>query len=326
MNISIESNTRRDNNTLASDHIAEAVYREQVKLLYRQLPVAMLSAILVIPVFAYVVWNRNDPATLILWLSLVAVFNTVRFFSIRKFKSLVDFNAHRWEQYYLVNTVISALLWGSTSLWLNIDSPASQHVLQIIIIIGLTGGAVATLTPRISAFQLFLVLILIPYIARFIYLGTPIYQANAFLICVYIVLMLPVSKRVNSVITESLQLRFNNAELLDLYKEADENNKKANEALYAIMQKNKQEEISLAKSESFLRAILVTANDSILTTNRKGIILTINHAIQRDFGYTEQEMIGQSINMIMGQELGQKHDRYMDSTFNLTDQPWLAAC
>lgn len=128
--------------------------------------------------------------------------------------------------------------------------------------------------------------------------------------------MMPISMRIYHVITESLQLRYKNIKLLKSYEKGNEYNKKANEALFEVMQKNKAKELALEESEIFLRSILITANDGIMTSDAKGTILAVNHAIERDFGYTEKELVGKNLNIIMANDMGPKHDRYMEQYLN----------
>lgn len=139
---------------------------------------------------------------------------------------------------------------------------------------------------------------------------------------IYILVITPISMRISRVIDGSFRLQYKNINLLETFKEADELNKKANEVLFEVMQQNKKKELALKESETFLKAILTTANDGIITTDRKGIILAINHAIVRDFGYTEQEMLDNNINMLMSNEMGSQHARYMHKYFE-RDKPTL---
>lgn len=315
---------KKNVNSPAIEQADTAVYREQIKLLFQQLPAAMFAALIMVIIFTYMVWDADKTRGIITWLSFVLIVIVANFTYGRKFKhnNNEESSYRNAENTFLIGTVASAILWGSTSLWLEPTSSIQQQVFLLTLIIGLTGGAVAALASRLYIYQTFLILILAPYILRFIYLGTPTYLSVAGLSCIYIILMLPISKRVNTVITNSLYLRFKNLELLESYKDADNVNKKANEALFEIMKKNKEEELKLEKSESFLRAILDTANDSIITTDKNGIILTVNHAIERDFGYTPDEMIGQSINMTMEDDMGYKHDKYIEQYFQ-SDSPVL---
>jgi PAS domain S-box-containing protein len=73
----------------------------------------------------------------------------------------------------------------------------------------------------------------------------------------------------------------------------------------------KRAEQSLQDKEERLRAILDTAADAIITIDSQGIILSVNSATGRMFGYTAAEMIGQSVNMLMPSPSREAHDGYI---------------
>ncbi len=70
--------------------------------------------------------------------------------------------------------------------------------------------------------------------------------------------------------------------------------------------------MELSESEKRLDAILSNVVDGVITANSRGIIDTINPAIERIFGYKSEELVGQSINMIIPHPHREKHDGYVD--------------
>jgi PAS domain S-box-containing protein len=73
----------------------------------------------------------------------------------------------------------------------------------------------------------------------------------------------------------------------------------------------KQAEQELIDREDRLQAILNTAMDAIITIDQKGIIRSANTTTAKMFGYTIDEMIGQSVNMLMPSPYREGHDRYI---------------
>ncbi len=61
-----------------------------------------------------------------------------------------------------------------------------------------------------------------------------------------------------------------------------------------------------------LRAIVETAYSGILVTDQHGIIESINPAVEKIFGYTEKELVGSNINMLMPDELRSQHIKKME--------------
>lgn len=60
-----------------------------------------------------------------------------------------------------------------------------------------------------------------------------------------------------------------------------------------------------------LRAILNAAADAIVTINHKGVITAVNPATLKMFGYSEQELVGQNVSILMPQPYRGQHDQYL---------------
>jgi PAS domain S-box-containing protein len=59
------------------------------------------------------------------------------------------------------------------------------------------------------------------------------------------------------------------------------------------------------------RAVLNTAVDSIITINAQGQIASLNPATTRMFGYSEPELLGRNISMLMPEPWASQHDGYI---------------
>ncbi len=64
---------------------------------------------------------------------------------------------------------------------------------------------------------------------------------------------------------------------------------------------------------ALLRAVLETVVDGILTITERGAIISANPAVERIFGYSTQELIGQNVKMLMPSPYRDEHDGYLDS-------------
>lgn len=65
--------------------------------------------------------------------------------------------------------------------------------------------------------------------------------------------------------------------------------------------------------ESKLRAIIHNAIDGFITINTKGIIQDINPAVEKLFGYTEEELVGYNVSKLMPKSDARRHDNYINN-------------
>jgi two-component system sensor kinase FixL len=73
----------------------------------------------------------------------------------------------------------------------------------------------------------------------------------------------------------------------------------------------KRAEEALRENESWLRAIVTTAADGIITINEQGCIESVNPAAEQMFGYTTEEMVGQDVSMLMPSPFREEHPGYL---------------
>jgi len=69
--------------------------------------------------------------------------------------------------------------------------------------------------------------------------------------------------------------------------------------------------LELEKSNAYAGAIVETALDAIITIDSKGIIETVNSATEKMFGYSDGELIGSNIRMLMPAHDAGHHDSYI---------------
>lgn len=72
-----------------------------------------------------------------------------------------------------------------------------------------------------------------------------------------------------------------------------------------------EKEVSLENSEYKLRNLIESALDGIVTIDERGIIESANPATTTLFGYTEPEMLGRNVSMLMPEPDKSSHDGYL---------------
>ncbi|MBQ4833285.1 PAS domain S-box protein [Pseudoalteromonas sp. MMG010] len=69
--------------------------------------------------------------------------------------------------------------------------------------------------------------------------------------------------------------------------------------------------------QSRLNAILGTAIDGIITIDHKGVILSINEAVTKIFGWQSDEILGKNVKMLMDSSIAKDHDSYLKHAANI---------
>lgn len=83
------------------------------------------------------------------------------------------------------------------------------------------------------------------------------------------------------------------------------------EALRAAREANSVSRTEIERREAHLRSILDTVLDATVVSTREGRIVSFNAAAVRQFGYAEQEVIGQNLRILMPEPYHKEHDGYL---------------
>ena len=71
-------------------------------------------------------------------------------------------------------------------------------------------------------------------------------------------------------------------------------------------------EQDLARSASWLRNLIATTQDAVLSIDRRGCVVSFNPAAERIFGYTAAEIVGRKVNKLMAEPYASEHDGYIE--------------
>ncbi len=88
----------------------------------------------------------------------------------------------------------------------------------------------------------------------------------------------------------------------------------------------KQIKVELEKSQSQLQAIIHNAMDGIITIDETGAILGFNPAAEQIFGYSQEEISGKNLNILMPEPFHAEHDSYLDHYIQTGKAKILGVC
>jgi PAS domain S-box-containing protein len=80
--------------------------------------------------------------------------------------------------------------------------------------------------------------------------------------------------------------------------------------LAAAIERRKSEG-AIRKSESWLRSLVATTQDAVVSIDRRGCVALFNQGAQRIFGYSAEELVGRKVNVLMAEPYAAEHDGYI---------------
>ena len=316
-----ESTSHLSNNDCefsASDHAAE-VYSGQVKLLYQQTTSSLPATLIIAAVLVSVLWGVVSESWLIGWLVAICTLTFARYllvlFYFRKNPSVTE--SVIWGRLFVFGVLLAGLLWGTAGgIFFVSDSPVHQLFLAFLLG-GIAGGAMPTLSSYKGAYLVFSVPTLTPYTYQIIVHGSENYSAIALTYLLFLFMMVNISHRLHRTITESLQLRFDNSDLLDhLFLARDHQHvvnqelkvqiakkglaenalKNANEQLeHRVMERTEALALSndiLQREKELFRVTLASIGDAVITTDCLGNMTYLNPVAELFTGWRNSEAKG----------------------------------
>jgi signal transduction histidine kinase len=193
-----------------------AVSVEQVKLLYANMPVSQSVALVNGAALAIVQYSVVDAGQIATWLACLIVITLLRGIAAMRFTRAAPSRDEipQWRTYFFFGVAASALIWGSTALFLYPLHSVPHQTFLAFVLGGVVAGSVAVLTPVFPLFALFAVGALVPTIVRFLAEGSPMHMAMGVMSIVFLLAILTIGRRMSTTIEQTLQLRLENRDLV----------------------------------------------------------------------------------------------------------------
>ncbi|MGH8607140.1 MAG: EAL domain-containing protein [Gammaproteobacteria bacterium] len=301
-------------NSKASDN-AVMLRISQMQLLYAQWPVGMAATLAVAPAVVALSWNVTAHRTLLVWLVSIAAVTAIRLgvlWAYRRSAPRVR-QARYWLGWFLAGIAASGSLWGSVIILL---APSGSYLhlgFAALCICGLSAGSVAAHAPFKSSFFAFAGPALLPGALYLAASAQPVELTLSATLLLFFGFVSLNALRVHHTVVRSLQLQFENSELiaqLQAEKRALARSKeeleervtertgqlaKTNAELQSEIIKREQHEALALESEERYRHLYDDTPTMFFTVDREGVILSVNRYGAEELCYSVQELIGKSI-------------------------------
>ena len=194
----------------AGDDAASAVYAEQVRSLFRQIPIALSVNIVNSALVAIVLTPLATRPYLLPWfasVTLVAIGRGILWLRYRRAPVQPE-NTRRWSRLATCGSLLSGLCWGIGGVILFPVLPASGQLFLIIVMGGMSAGAMAISASHLPSLLAFLLPTSLPMALRFFAQGSATESVLAAMIVVFAAALSLAGRHFSQIFAEALRLRF----------------------------------------------------------------------------------------------------------------------
>jgi len=202
---------------------------EQVRLLYRSLLPILAVNLIVGTAMLFGLWEVVSQKALTIWMSLMLFLLGMRVVSyfIYRHKFTSD-RAQRYGWYFVIGTAITGLLWGVGAVVLFPEQELEYQLFILFMLVGMGAGSVSSLTTYLPAFYAFFPVSMIPITIKLFLIGESIQLSLGTMTIAYIIALSYFGLNIGRTMKQSLKLRFENIELVELLKQQKEEAEQSN--------------------------------------------------------------------------------------------------
>ena len=231
------------------DHLQE-IRAAQVRLLFEQLPSALFATVVNALILTAVMWRDVSRPLLIGWSGLVLLLSLGRHVNGRVYNRRGSGGAEsqRWCRQYLYGATANGVLWGAAGYLFFTTRSYTHQVFLAFVLMGMASGGIATLSALPRAYLLFVIPTLAPYGIQLLRAGDRLHMAMVVMLVLYFAMLLTIGHRLYRAVRESLQLRFDNLDLLRDLTQSKDRQEHANQELAAQVAEKRAAEDALQKA------------------------------------------------------------------------------
>jgi diguanylate cyclase (GGDEF)-like protein len=191
--------------------------RVLVSHVFRQTDVGLIGALLCATILIVGLYQASNPVSLLIWYALFWVVTLVRFTIVKVYlnRTSAEKEINLWRLLLILGAGFSGLLWGVLGSFLLPYEYSMQLTLVILVLAGITAGAVPLLSGILPASIIFLITSLTPLAIRLLTLQTEAYVLFGGAAIIYLGFLIILSVRTHNTIAYSVALQFENDVLLE---------------------------------------------------------------------------------------------------------------
>jgi signal transduction histidine kinase len=204
---------------------------ELINTLYRQSPPILFGNIAVVSLTIFLLWPEVSQRNLLGWAAAIYVLTGIRIAMVwwdRQTSEHPVETGSRRARRYLLFCGLSGCLWGSMGILFFAPDNTVVTVLICIVLAGMTGGSVASLSTWWPTYLAFALPTVLPFAIRSFLYGNALFSVLGFLSLFLLGVNLAFSRTLQRTVRDAVSLRFENVELIQQLTEEKERAEIAN--------------------------------------------------------------------------------------------------
>ncbi|ARN74654.1 sensor histidine kinase [Oceanicoccus sagamiensis] len=204
---------------------------EQIRTLYQSTWSLILINLLVSSILTFSFWDYVDHQRLLLWMGLMLLMLAVRSLFYWQFQR--DFDASLIDRYrllLLLGSLFAGIIWGAGGILLFPEDNFEYQLFLLLSFLAMTGGSTFSLSIYLPAYFAYVPLSLLPITIKLFGMMEAVYLALGMITVVFFAALTSFNYRLNRSFTQSLQLRYENLDLIEQLNIQKEEAERANKA------------------------------------------------------------------------------------------------
>jgi PAS domain S-box-containing protein len=271
----------------------QEILSAQIRLLYANATIGVAVTIVAATALALLQWGIVPNFLVLGWWLYMILISVWRGALARRYRRASPgyTEISGWRAAFTVGAGLAGTGWGGAGILLYPEAHLTNQVFLVFVLGGMMLGAASLLAPRPEAFLAFLIPTGLFPTVRLLVQGDRMHLAMGLLAGVFTLATLITTGRICGTIDSSLQLQFENRDLVEDLQAAKNQTEAVNQALELRVQ---ERTIELRESEERFRSLSNASLEGIMIHDQ-GVILDANLAFARLFGYKQpEELIGKN--------------------------------
>jgi diguanylate cyclase (GGDEF)-like protein len=188
-----------------------------VTYMYKQANAGILTSLFCATIIVMGVRHHGNTPLLVCWYAVFVLITLLRFVLVSEYLCHThnEKNYLLWRNLYTLGAALGGASWGFVGAFIFPFASSMQQTLCILVLSGVTAGAVPLLSVILDAAVLFLLFAIIPFIISLVTTNNPTYELFDVTLSIYLVYLINLSRKGYQNMKNIMWLRYENEKLIN---------------------------------------------------------------------------------------------------------------